>query len=44
VVNLMIFALPTIGLYLIGVAAAWVVVRGKRKKKAEAEAAAEDEP
>lgn len=38
VVNLCIFALPTIGLYLVGVAAAWVVVRGKRKRKA-AEAA-----
>lgn len=34
VVNLCIFALPTIGLYLVGVAAAWVVVRGKRKRKA----------
>jgi sec-independent protein translocase protein TatC len=44
IVNLCVFALPTIGLYLIGVAAAWVVVRGKRKEKAEAEAAAEDEP
>ena len=37
VVNLMIFALPTVGLYLLGVAAAWVVVRGKRKKRAERE-------
>lgn len=41
IVNLCIFALPTIGLYLVGVAAAWVVVRGKRKRKAEAEAGAE---
>lgn len=38
VINLCIFALPTIGLYLVGVAAAWVVVRGKRKRAAEAEA------
>jgi len=38
VVNLCIFALPTVGLYLLGVAAAWIVVRGKRKRAAEAEA------
>lgn len=38
VVNLCIFALPTIGLYLLGVGAAWVVVRGKKRRRAEAEA------
>ncbi len=38
VVNLCIFALPTIALYLLGVAAAWVVVRGKKRRRAEAEA------
>lgn len=35
VVNLCIFALPTIGLYLLGVAAAWVVTRGRRKREEE---------
>jgi sec-independent protein translocase protein TatC len=36
VVNLLVFALPSIALYLVGVAAAWVVVgrREKRKKAA----------
>jgi len=34
VVNLCIFAVPTVGLYLLGVAAAWIVVR-KRKKAQE---------
>lgn len=34
VVNLCIFAVPTIGLYLLGVAASWIVVR-KRKKQQE---------
>ena len=33
VVNLCIFAVPTIGLYLLGVAGAWVVTRAKRKKR-----------
>jgi sec-independent protein translocase protein TatC len=37
IVNLCIFALPTVGLYLLGVAAAWLVVRGKRKRAAEAD-------
>lgn len=32
VVNLCIFAVPTIGLYLLGVGAAWIVTRGKRKR------------
>ncbi len=31
VVNLCIFALPTIGLYLVGVGAAWLVTRGRDK-------------
>ncbi len=30
VVNLCIFAIPTIGLYLLGTAAAWLVTRGKQ--------------
>ena len=34
VVNLCIFAVPTIGLYLLGVAAAWVTTRGRRKREA----------
>ncbi len=38
VVNLCIFAVPTVGLYLLGVAAAWLVVR-KRKKKGSASTA-----
>lgn len=38
VVNLCIFALPTVGLYLLGVLAAWIVVRGKRKRAAAEEA------
>jgi sec-independent protein translocase protein TatC len=33
VINLLIFALPTIGLYLLGIAGAWVVTRAKRKKR-----------
>lgn len=39
VVNLCIFALPTIALYLLGVGAAWVV--GLRKRKREAREAGE---
>lgn len=35
IVNLCIFAVPTIGLYLLGVAAAWVTTRRKRKLEAE---------
>ena len=35
VVNLCIFALPTIGLYLLGVGAAWVVTRGRAKKSSD---------
>ncbi len=38
VVNLCIFAVPTIGLYLLGIGAAWVVTRGKRKRQAAEEA------
>jgi len=38
VVNLCIFAVPTIGLYLLGIGAAWAVTRG-RKKRREAEEA-----
>lgn len=38
VINLCIFALPTIGLYLLGVGAAWLVVRGKRKRREAEEA------
>lgn len=39
VVNLCIFAVPTVGLYLLGIAAAWIVTRGKRKRReAEEEA------
>ena len=33
VVNLCVFALPTIALYLLGVAGAWLVTRAKRKKR-----------
>ncbi len=41
VVNLCIFAVPTVGLYLLGVLGAWFVTRAKRKKReAEADAAA----
>ncbi|MCB1054242.1 MAG: twin-arginine translocase subunit TatC [Acidobacteria bacterium] len=39
VVNLCLFAVPTIGLYLLGVAGAWLVERGRRKQ-GEADAAA----
>jgi len=35
VVNLCIFAVPTIGLYLLGVLAAWLTTRGRRKREAE---------
>ena len=35
VVNLCLFAVPTIGLYLVGVGAAAIVTRGKRKAAAE---------
>lgn len=38
VVNLCIFAVPTIALYLLGVAAAWVVTRRRQRKRAAAEA------
>lgn len=38
VVNLCIFALPTVALYLVGVGAAWVVTRAKRKRREAAEA------
>lgn len=43
VVNLCLFALPTIGLYLLGVAAAAVVERSRRREDAAA-AAAGDQP
>lgn len=33
VVNLCIFAVPTIALYLLGIGAAWVVTRGKKKRR-----------
>lgn len=33
VVNLCIFAVPTVGLYLLGIGAAWVVTRGRRKRQ-----------
>jgi len=33
VFNLCIFAVPTIGLYLLGVLAAWIVVRSRKKKE-----------
>ncbi|MGD2114891.1 MAG: twin-arginine translocase subunit TatC, partial [Acidobacteriota bacterium] len=39
VVNLCIFAVPTIGLYLLGVAAAWLVTR---KKKSNDQGAGKD--
>lgn len=45
VVNLMVFALPSIVLYLLGVAAAWVVTgRRDRRKKASADGLADDTP
>ncbi len=34
VVNLCLFAVPTIGLYLLGTAAAWLVTRGQKKEPA----------
>ena len=37
VFNLCIFAVPTIGLYLLGVLAAWIVVRSRKKKERAAE-------
>jgi sec-independent protein translocase protein TatC len=37
VVNLCIFAVPTLGLYLLGVGAAWVATRGRRRAAAAAE-------
>jgi sec-independent protein translocase protein TatC len=40
IINLCIFAVPTIGLYLLGVAGAWLVTRAKRKKR-EAESRGE---
>lgn len=43
VVNLCIFAVPTVGLYLLGIGAAWVVTRGKKKRR-EAEEASSDSP
>jgi sec-independent protein translocase protein TatC len=43
VVNLCIFAVPTIGLYLLGIGAAWVVTRGKKKRR-EAEETSSDSP
>lgn len=36
VVNLCVFAVPTIGLYLLGVGAAWVAQRGGRQRAGEA--------
>ena len=39
VFNLCIFAVPTVGLYLLGVLGAWIVVRGKKKRAEEAEKA-----
>jgi sec-independent protein translocase protein TatC len=33
VINLCVFAIPTIGLYLLGVFAAWVSLRGRRKRQ-----------
>jgi len=43
--NLCIFAVPTIGLYLLGVLGAWIVVRSRKKKqKAEEEGTATAEP
>jgi len=38
IVNLLIFALPTIGLYLLGVGAAFVVVRRRKKQEGAVEA------
>lgn len=38
IVNLCLFAVPTIGLYLLGVGAAFVVERLKRKREAESQA------
>jgi sec-independent protein translocase protein TatC len=43
VVNLCIFAVPTVGLYLLGIGAAWVVTRGKKKRR-EAEETSSDSP
>jgi sec-independent protein translocase protein TatC len=40
VVNLCLFAVPTLGLYLLGVAASWIAFRGRQKKKAQAQAEA----
>lgn len=37
VVNLCIFAVPTVGLYLLGIGAAWAVTRGKKKRQAAEE-------
>lgn len=39
IVNLCIFAFPTLGLYLIGVGAAWIATRGRRKAAMKAAAA-----
>ena len=36
IVNLCLFALPTIVLYLLGVGAAWLALRGKSQYKDEA--------
>jgi len=44
VVNLCIFAVPTLVLYLLGVAAAALVERARRRKEREAEAEAEGQP
>ncbi len=41
VVNLCIFAVPTVGLYLLGVLGAWIVTRARKKRAAEEAAAAE---
>ena len=42
VFNMSIFAVPTVGLYLLGVLGAWIVTRARKKRRA-AEAAAEAE-
>lgn len=40
VVNLCLFAVPTLGLYLLGVVASWIAFRGRIKKRKELAAAA----
>jgi sec-independent protein translocase protein TatC len=42
IVNLCIFAVPTLGLYLLGVGAAWIATRGRRRAAAELENAEGD--